>query len=149
METGDVLEGSVVDCSTGPGPSVTAWRIRRGCIQGVDVSRQIVLAVAQLTLVDERANPEQVLALVDAFGGRLGFSQVPITYRLHGRRGVVSVPRRLKFAFVLDPEGTARASELWVNLPEHGLVSCGGEIAVAYREFHLRSEESEEMEESP
>jgi len=179
MGTGYVLEGSVLEArqlappratgTAGLGRSVAAWRIRRGYVNGVDVSGQVVLVVltgwrgapdetvARLTLLDEKANPEQVLALLDAFRGwlggpladqappvaeDLGFSQVPIYYRLDGRRGVVSVPRRFRLVFVLDPAGAAHASETWIDVPEHGLVRDGNDdVAAAYREFRFAAEE--------
>jgi ketosteroid isomerase-like protein len=189
-----LLEGSVLEAWEGPklretGPaghrrSVAAWRIRRGRINGVDVSGQVVLVltyprgapddiVAQVILLDERANPEQVLALLDAFRGRLGgsladlapslaeegvFSQVPIEYGLDGRRGVVSVPHRFKLVIWLDPAGASdpapvcnagqlptvtgrpgRASDIWVNVPEHDLAWYGNDYAAAYREFRFYS----------
>ncbi|MGH9037522.1 MAG: DUF1326 domain-containing protein [Acidimicrobiia bacterium] len=173
-QTGYVLEGGVLEVWPGaqlhttgaaePRPSVTAWRIRQGHINGVDVARQVVLVVStrrpgvpdeaftRLILLDERATPEQVLALLDAFGGKLGgpladqappaadkpnFSQVPITFRRDGRRGVVSVPHRLRLVFRLDPAGAAHASEIWVNVPEPGVVGQGDDPAVTYREFRF------------
>ena len=173
-ETGYALEGSVLEARPGPrlrtpgtdgrGPSVAAWRIRWGHINGVDVSRQVVLVVltgppgapdervAQLILLDEKATPEQVLALLDAFRGKLGgpladhaplmakefgFSQVPITYRLDRRRGVVSVPHRFRLVVPVDSAGASHASEIWVNLPEQDLVDHGDDFAGAYRQFRF------------
>ena len=178
MEPGYVLEGSVLEArqgaqpatgSAGLGRSVAAWRIRRGCINRVDVSGQVVLVVstgrrglsgewaARLIILDERANPEQVLALLDAFRGRLGgpladqappvageigFSQVPISYRLDGRRAVVSVPDRLELVFRLDPvDASAHASEIWMNVPEHDPVCVGNDFVAAYREFRFVEKE--------
>ncbi|HEX2026005.1 MAG TPA: DUF1326 domain-containing protein [Actinomycetota bacterium] len=171
---GYLLEGSVLEAPpvarlrvtgiAGAGPVVAAWRIRRGRINGVDVSGQVVLVVsirlpgapderiARLILLEERATPEQVLALVDAFRGKLGgpladrslpvaeemgFSQVPITCRRDGRRGVVSVPHRFRLVFQLDPPGAAHATYFWINVPEHDLVRSGNHVAAAYREFRL------------
>jgi hypothetical protein len=173
-ESSYVLEGNVLEArqgaqpprtgTAGLGPSVAAWRIRRGHINGVDVSRQVVLVVstcprgapdntvARLILLDERANPEQVLALLDAFRGKLGgpladqaprvgeemgFSQVPITYRLDRSRGVVSVPNRFRLVFLLDPAGAPHASEIWINVPEHNLVGDSNDFAATYREFRF------------
>lgn len=166
-ETGYILEGSVLEAppearyratgADGPELSVAAWQIGRGHINGVNVSRQIVLVVwtgeARLILVDERTTPEQVLALLDAFGGKLGgplaeralqvaedigFSQVPINYRLDGSRGMVSIPQRFRLAFRLDAAGRAHASEIWINVPEHHLVRSGSGVAASYRQFSLR-----------
>jgi hypothetical protein len=165
-EPGYLLEGRVLEVppearyratgANGPDLSVAAWRIRRGHINAVDVSRQIVLVVwtraARLILLDERTTPEQVLALLDAFGGKLGgplaeralqvaedigFSQVPITYRLDGSRGTVSIPQRFRLAFLVDPGGGAHASQIWINVPEHDLVRTGSGVAAAYREFRF------------
>ena len=119
--------------------------------------RQIVLVVwtgeARVILVDEWTTPEQVLALLDAFGGKLGgllaeralqaaedigFSQVPIRYRLDGSRGMISIPQRFRLAFRLDAASRAHASGIWIDMPEHGLVrSCRG-VAASYRQFSLR-----------
>ena len=151
--TGYVLEGSRLDAS----PVAAAWQIRRGRIDGVDVSGQVVLVVpataaARLVLLDEQATPEQVLVLVDAVGGRLGgpladpaepvtetfaFSQVPITCRLDHEGGAVSVPHRFRLVFRLDPDRRGYASEIRVHLPEHDLVRTAHDVPVTYREFRL------------
>lgn len=180
---GYVLEGTVLQARPAArlrtpgasrlGPSVAAWRIRRGSVNGVDVAGAVVLVVltcspggpderiSQLILLDEGANPEQVLGLVDAFRGRLGgpladqarrvteqlgFAQVPISYRLHGTRAVVSVPDRFRLVFRLEPAGAsdpvigrpAHASEVWIHLPEHDLVGAGHDCPAAYRQFRFR-----------
>lgn len=178
-ETGYFLDGTVVEVAPdarrqapghgGPESVVAAWRIRRGRINGVDVSRQVVLVVttcppwgpdkpvARLILLDERATPEQVLVLLDTFRGRLGggpfvdpgppvadgFSQVPITYRPDHDGGVVSIPRRFRLVFRLDPGGHVHASEIWINLTEHGLVWSATDVHAAHREFHLGQDQSQ------
>ena len=152
-ETGYVLEGSLLDAL----PVAAAWHIRRGHIDGVDVSDQVVVVlpattVARLVLLDEQATPEQVLVLVDAVGGRLGgplaapavpvtgtfaFSQVPITCRVDHERGVVSVPHRFRLVFRLDPDRGASASEIRIHLPEHDLVRAARDVPASYREFRF------------
>jgi hypothetical protein len=66
------------------GCSATAWLIDTGAVRGVDVSNLLVVSVGWrageassatsrlVALVDQRATPEQVHALVDVFQGRLG-----------------------------------------------------------------------------
>jgi len=113
------MSGSVLEATTAgrghqsgteplPRRSLAAWRIDTGHVNGVDVAGQVVVTVGDETpskggshaiLLDEAATPEQTLALVDAFSGRLGgpladlvpvgdghpgFSQVPLQYRLDG-----------------------------------------------------------------
>lgn len=86
---------------------VTAWNITDGRVDDVDVSRLIMVAVEdrptggtrRLLVADDRADPEQLLCLLDAFQGRLGgplrelasavtqdlgYSQLPIECRAAG-----------------------------------------------------------------
>ncbi len=183
---GYVLAGSVLEVSSGSvwqtgeahpltrGRSVAAWRLRWGRINDVDVSGQVVLSVARrpnlgegggrAILVDERATPEQALALLDAFGGRLGgplammagppaeawgFAQVPIEYREAGTDRAVWVPDRLRVAarlagepghcparsLRLQPTAQGQASEVSVEMPEHGLTWHDHQAAAISSEF--------------
>jgi hypothetical protein len=100
---------------------VTGWRLSRGEIRGVDVAGLAYLTldaagdaagmVRRVILVDERATPEQVWALLDAIQGRLGGPladlaatvaeelgayQVPIDWGLVAHAGTVAIPGRVK-----------------------------------------------------
>jgi hypothetical protein len=171
---GYVLEGSLLELSRGTPPptaeltglpperSVTAWRIETGRINGVDVSGQLVLVIlirsrealegrtVRMILLDERASPEQVLALLDAFQGRLGgplaeldqgvveqrgFSQVPIEYQLSEGQAVISVADRLRLVARLDPPGCA--SEVSVEVTEQGLSWHDDDVPATYREVSI------------
>ena len=81
---GGVLEATAgrghrrTECGDG---SLAAWRIEHGQVNGVDVADQVIVTFDDGTapkggggvmLLDEAATPEQALALVDAFSGRLG-----------------------------------------------------------------------------
>ena len=114
------------------GCSATAWLIDTGAVRGVDVSNLLVVSVGWragkassatsrlVALVDKRATPEQVRALVDVFQGRLGgplsrfalldgtwagVYQVPIDHT--SDRGVCtfSVPDRLGLAIAVPGPG--------------------------------------------
>jgi hypothetical protein len=114
------------------GCSATAWLIDAGAVRGVDVSNLLVVSVGWrageassatsrlVALVDERATPEQVRALVDVFQGRLGgpFScfalldgtwagvyQVPIDHTSDGGVWTFSVPNRLGMAIAVPGPG--------------------------------------------
>lgn len=192
---GYLLAGTVLEVNSGSvwqtgeaytlarGGSVAAWWLRWGRINDVDVSGQVVLSVAshpnpgeggvRAILVDERATPEQALALLDAFGGRLGgplammagptaeawrFAQVPIEYGEAGRDRTVWVPDRLRVAARLEAPGepghwparslrlhrTAKgqASEVSVQMPEHGLTWHDQEAAAISSEFRWDQMES-------
>jgi hypothetical protein len=107
------------------GCSATAWLIDTGAVRGVDVSNLLVVSVGWragealsatsrlVALIDERATPEQVSALVDVFQGRLGgplshfalldgtwagVYQVPIELTSDGDTCSFSVPNRLGMA---------------------------------------------------
>ena len=66
--------------ATSPGIVVTAWSIRDGRVNDVNVSGLAVVVLVdrhgdetrRLLLVDDRADPEQLRWLLDAFQGRLG-----------------------------------------------------------------------------
>ena len=74
---GYVIAGSVLETANA-GVVLAVWCIRTGSVNGIDVSGQVVVtsdggsAGGGVLLVDECATPEQTLALVDAFSGRLG-----------------------------------------------------------------------------
>ena len=114
------------------GCSATAWLIDSGTVRGVDVSDLVVVSVGWrageaksgtsrlVALVDERAAPEQVRALVDVFQGRLGgplscfalldgtwagVYQVPIDHRSEGGVCTFSVPDRLEMAIAVPGPG--------------------------------------------
>jgi hypothetical protein len=114
------------------GCSATAWLIDTGAVRGVDVSNLLVVSVGWraeeassatsrlVALVDERATPEQVRALVDVFQGRLGgplsrfalldgtwagVYQVPINLTSDGGVTTFSVPNRLGMAIALPGPG--------------------------------------------
>lgn len=103
-DRGYVIAGSVLE-ATEAGRALAAWRITCGRINGIDVSGQVVVTFDDemqtsdggcAMLLDQAATPEQALALVDAFSGRLGgpladlvdgqrrnrtFAQVPLQFR--------------------------------------------------------------------
>jgi hypothetical protein len=111
----------------GLGCSATAWLIDGGVVGEVDISNLVVVSVGcraeapsapsrLVALVDERATPEQVRALVDVFQGRLGgplscFAllagtwtgayQVPIEHTSDGGVWTFSVPNRLSMAIAV------------------------------------------------
>jgi hypothetical protein len=114
------------------GCSATAWLIDHGAVRGVDVSNLLVVSVGWrageassatsrlVALVDERATPEQVRALVDVFQGRLGgplshfalldgawagVYQVPIELTSDGGTCSFSVPNRLGMAVAVPGPG--------------------------------------------
>lgn len=158
----DVIEGTVLDISGEPyRRTLSAWQIRVGRINRVDVSGQVVLVISsrlgralegpwsRVVLLDERALPEQVLALVDAFRGWLGgdggesaavgakdhaFCQVPIEATETANRIRISVPDRLRLGIDLDRRV---ASEVSVAIPEHGLGWLARDVSVSYREIRV------------
>jgi hypothetical protein len=114
------------------GCSATAWLIDAGAVRGVDVSNLLVVSVGWraaeassatsrlVALVDERATPEQVRALVDVFQGRLGgplscfalldgtwagVYQVPIDHTSDDGVCTFSVPNRLDMAIAVPGPG--------------------------------------------
>ena len=113
------------------GCSATAWLIDTGTVRGVDVSKLVVVSVGWrggeasgtsrlVALVDERATPEQVRALVDVFQGRLGgplscfalldgtwagVHQVPIDHKSDAGVFTVCVPNRLDMAIAVPGPG--------------------------------------------
>lgn len=166
-DAGYVLEGSILraaldarDPTSRGGPELvaTVWETRRGHINGVDVTAQIVVdvwtAATRLTLIDERATPEQVVALLDAFGDELGgalvdrtlpvaqhigFFQVPITCRIDGSRRVVSTPQRFELVSRLDP-AEAQVSEISIDVPEHDLVRSHSAVPTTYETFRFAAD---------
>jgi hypothetical protein len=173
LRAGGVVQPANDACVVASGDrSVAAWRIRSGRIRDVDVSGQVVLTVSLLSavgcaglrviLLDEEATPEQVLALLDAFQGRLGgpladlagssgeeagYSQVPIECRIGTGGGAVSVPDRLKLVVRcavprepgrrLDRTGDECTSEVSVALSEHGLTWHDRKAQAVYRDFRV------------
>jgi len=115
----------------GLGCSATAWLIDGGFVGAVDISDLVVVSVGcragapsapsrLVALVDEKATPEQVRALVDVFQGRLGgplsrFAlldgtwagayQVPIELTSDGGVCTFSVPNRLGMAIAVPGPG--------------------------------------------
>jgi hypothetical protein len=114
------------------GCSVTAWLIDTGAVRGVDVSDLLVVSIGWrageassatprlVALVDERATPEQVRALVDVFQGQLGgplsrfalldgtwagVYPAPVELRSDGGVYTFSVPNRLRMAVALPGPG--------------------------------------------
>jgi hypothetical protein len=113
------------------GCSATAWLIDAGTVRGVDISNLVVVSVGWragetaassrlIALVDERATPEQMRALVDVFQGRLGgplscfalldgtwagVHQVPIEHTSDGGVCTFSVPNRLDMAIAVPGPG--------------------------------------------
>jgi uncharacterized protein DUF1326 len=102
------------------------WSISAGHVSGVEVSGLIVILVGdrrtkpahQLLLVDERADPEQLRWLVDAFQGRLGgpltelaapgaddlgFCQLPVDCRLEEDGQTIGAPPRLSVSLMAVP----------------------------------------------
>jgi hypothetical protein len=132
--TGTLLEacncGVLCPCWIGENPdngycnAIIAYHIEKGNINGVDVSGLNVMGVVHIPenvlipgswkiirLVDERATPEQVQVLADAFRGKLGgpladlaglvgeelgVYQVPIDHALEGGAGTVTVGGKIK-----------------------------------------------------
>ena len=112
------------------GCSATAWLIDGGSVGGIDLSGLVVVTVGwraeasatsrQVALVDERATPEQVQAIVDVFQGRLGgpmscfalldgtwaeVLQVPVVHTSVGGVCTFSVPDRLDMAIRVPGPG--------------------------------------------
>lgn len=168
-DRGDVVHGTVLEISGGPyRRAVSAWRINAGRINGIDVSGQVVLVISshpagalegpctRVVLLDERASPEQVLALLDAFRGRLGghlaefagtgvgdggFCQVPIASSIAEERVDFSVPDRLRLIVHLD---RLVASEVSVAMPEHGLGWLAQDVPVSSRDIRIDASLEEE-----
>ncbi|MCG6657970.1 DUF1326 domain-containing protein [Halomonas campisalis] len=151
MESGYRLEGSMLEicscavscpCFIGEDPDgnecfgVIAFHLERGEARGVDVSGLTLVNVAHIPgnalaggwrsvlLVDSRANDEQVEALLDAFGGKLGgpladlaslvgelvaVERVAITHEAHQASGQLKVEGMLEAEFApiqSSPDGT-------------------------------------------
>lgn len=138
-----------------PSRSVSAWMAERGVVAGVDVSGLVVTVwerldggpVRRLVLLDERATPQQVRAMLDLDQGRLGtlgrfaspvdedlgIYQVPEWERPAGR-AEVRVAGHVELIVQDD------SSDLSVDIPEYELVwsvddgdALPGEIHVAGR----------------
>lgn len=156
------LEGDVLEARASGGEAVTAWLITRGLADGVNVAGWAVITLGsperalRLILLDERASPEQALALLDAYAGRfggplappaageVGFAQVPIVHRFEPGRAVVRVPGRLTLDARLDPGGGSWTARVEVALPEHDLASRAHAGPAARRTFRVRSSVVEE-----
>jgi hypothetical protein len=146
----------------GPGHSLAVWSIGRGVINGVDVGGSTVVVVThrsgppaagvRVILLDEETTPEQCVALVDGFQGRLGgplaqptdeafdtdgFAQVPITGWVAREGSVVWVPDRLHVTASFGPL-FGRPSTLPSVHP--GVVDMGTALDVQVRllEYGLR-----------
>lgn len=112
----------------GPGLVLTVWSMSAGQVGGVEVSGLVVVSVGdrrqeiarQLLLVDDRAGPEQLRWLLDAFQGRmggplrdlappdaaeLGFCRLPLQCRLEEDAQSVSALPWLSLALVAVPTG--------------------------------------------
>jgi len=150
-----VIAGSVLE-ATNAGRALAVWRISAGRVNGVDVSDQVIVTFDDGTapkggggvmLLDEAATPEQALALVDAFSGRLGgpladlvgpqsrdrsFAQVPLHCRIHGGVVAVLVPGRLRLVAGIDGRATV---EVLVTGREHDLVWHDDRARLTHREF--------------
>lgn len=152
-DTAYSVEGTVLDACDGghlgPPPSgahpasrsVSAWIVEHGVVAGVDVSGVVVLSVSQrhlssgplrrLVLVDERATPQQVRAILDLVQGRLGGTlatfaspvdeelgvyQVPVEWELAADRAAVRAAGHLELVVLAD------SSKMAVDIPEYDLV---------------------------
>jgi hypothetical protein len=154
------------------GCSVTAWLIDAGAVRGVDVSNLLVVSIGWrageassatsrlVALVDERATPEQLRALVDVFQGRLGgplscfalldgtwagVYQLPIDHTSDDGRCTFSVPDRLGMDIAMpgpglpagySPGGDAAAPIDWAL----GWVGRGVSVSVTMPEESLAFE---------
>ena len=121
------------------GIALTAWSISEGRVNGVDVSGMVVVSVddrrsapaRQLLLLDDRADPEQLRWLLDAFQGRLGgplgdlavrgpgslgFCQLPLDCRFDEGGQTISVPPRVRAVLrsLPAPEGPVCPVQPWV-----------------------------------
>ena len=134
-----------------PGGSATIWLIDAGRIAGIDVSGLVVVNLAGpaeagssrpervVGLIDERATPEQMWALVDMFRGNLGSGpecftgrasvertyQVPVEHRATEGLWTFSVPGRLTAVLPVPgpvwsrtPRWEGKAAQLSVVMPE-------------------------------
>ena len=160
----------------GPGLSLLVWRIGRGTINGVDVGGLTVVMVThrpgppaagvRVILLEEETTPEQCVAVVDAFQGRLGgplaseeafgadrFAQVPIRGWVNRDSSVVWVPDRLHLTAsfgplfgrpstspALDPGSVdaGTALDVEVDLPEYGLGWRWKNALATYQASRLR-----------
>jgi hypothetical protein len=175
MEPQYALEGHVLEVTAPPGLSMTVWKIERGCINGVEVQGSIVVALThrglrpeasvRVVLLEEEATPQQALALVDGFRGRLGgplaeladqaidrdgFAQVPIKGWIAREGSVVWVPDRFHVFASFGPlfrrpqhpappgpgvTDVGTAFDFGVELPEYGLRWQGQDALATYRSF--------------
>jgi hypothetical protein len=117
-----------VRAGRGPGLVLTVWSMSAGQVGGVEVSGLVVVSVGdrrqettrQLLLVDDRAGPEQLRWLLDAFQGRmggplrdlaapdaaeLGFCRLPLLCRLEEDVQSISGLPWLSLALVAVPTG--------------------------------------------
>ncbi len=179
LEAGDDTRLDGVPDLSPPGRSVAVWRIESGHINGIDVAGRVVLTVRSRSrhgagrgavLLDEGASPEQVLAVTDAFSGRLGgplaflagqsgaeiaFSQEPIEYWTAANERVAWAPQRVKLAARLEAalgpslrrpttgwrcRARGWAVEVSVELPEHGLIWHESGVGARIWAFLLDSE---------
>jgi hypothetical protein len=145
-----------------PGHSLAVWRIGRGAINGVDVGGSTVVVVThrsgppaagvRLILLDEETTPEQCVALVDGFQGRLGgplaqrpdeafdtdgFAQVPIKGWVSREGSVVWVPARLHVIASFGPL-FGRPSTLPAAHPEVVDTGTALDVQVQLVEYGLR-----------
>lgn len=166
------LEGTVIEAVGGTlspggrrrgGPWITTWIVSRGDITGTDISGLVIIAVRQagsytelappaVLLLDERATPQQVEAVRDAFEGRHGgplagvfagrlqppgFYLVPMELGLGGHR--TTVVARDMLAITIGPgEGREDGTgEVWVSIPEHHLRWRAAPVAALRANFRF------------
>lgn len=103
-DRGYVIAGSVLE-ATEAGRALAAWRITFGRVNGIDVSGQVIVTFDDETqtsnggcamLLDQAATPEQALALVDAFSGRLGGPLAALVYGQRRNRSFAQVPLQFR-----------------------------------------------------
>lgn len=95
--------------------AILAYHIETGEIGGVDVSGLTEIGVAYipgnvlagswrvLRLVDERATPEQVRALADAYTGKLGGPLADLAGLVGEELGILQVPSRIRSWAAREP----------------------------------------------
>ncbi len=135
------LEGTVIEAA-----GSTTWFIREGEVAGTDVSGLVILGVRppesgsggalHVLLLDERATPQQVRAVRDAFQGghggtlaerfgpgheRPGFYLVPVDIVIDGQRASVLARDMVTIAIGPGEDGRTGAAEVSVSIPEHHL----------------------------
>ena len=167
------LGGRIFHVGSPPSVSATVWLIDAGRIAGIDVSSLVVVKLggpaaasgsAQpsrvVGLIDERATPEQVWALVDLFRGDPGLPvggltgpapieqtyQVPIEYGARDGVWTFSVPDRLTVALPVPgpvwsraPKWAGTAAELAVVMPEEGWTFHFEDCEASHAWFVIRS----------